>query len=313
MAPGPLPATPARLRIAVSGGSGLIGSALLPALREQGHTAIRLVRGTADGEDATWWDPASGAVDAERLGALDVVVHLAGESVGRRWTAHRRRRIRESRVDATARLAEHLARLATPPRVFISASAVGLYGDRGDEVLDEDSAPGAGFLAEVVRAWEAAAAPLDAVGARVVHLRFGIVLSTRGGALARMLPPFRLGLGGPLGGGGQWMSWVAMPDVLGAIGFALHDARLTGAVNVTAPGPATNRVFARTLGRLLGRPAALRVPAAVLRLIFGQMAEETILTSQRVLPRRLQEAGYRFRFPTLEEALRDALGERRFT
>lgn len=299
-----------RLHVAVTGASGLLGAALRPFLSTGGHRVTPVTRGRALG-GAVRWDPARGRIDAEGLAGVDAVVHLAGESVGTRWTAERKRRIRESRREGTRLLAETLARLPRPPRVLISASAVGAYGDRGDEVLTEasslDDAP-PDFFVELGREWEAATEPARAAGIRVVIARLGIVLSPAGGALARMLPVFRLGLGGSLGSGRQWMSWIAADDAVGALHHALMTETLAGPVNITAPEPVTAGEFAAVLARVLGRPALLPVPAAALRLLFGEMADVALLSSQRVLPARLTGSGYRFRYPDLEGALRHLLG-----
>ncbi len=250
------------------------------------------------------WDPAAGRVDAGGLEGLDAVVHLAGESIaGGRWTAARRDRIRRSRIDATALLAGTLARLARPPRVFVCASAVGYYGDRGDEVLHEDSGSGAGFLADLCRDWEAAASPARAAGIRVVYARSGTVLSTAGGMLPRVLPLFRLGLGGVLGSGAQYLSWIALADHIGALQYLLGADGIAGPVNLVAPHAVTNREFTRALGRALRRPTPLPVPAAALRLAFGRLADEALLASTRVEPARLLASGYRFRYPDLGAAL----------
>jgi len=294
------------LRVAVTGASGLIGSALVPFLTAGGHAVVRVGRRPAPGGT---WDPATGEVDAAALDGLDAFVHLAGEGIAEgRWTAARREAIRRSRVDATERLCRALAALPRPPGVFVCASAVGWYGDRGDEVLDEQGAGGTGFLAEVCRAWEEAAAPARAAGLRVVHLRLGVVLTPRGGMLARMLPPFRLGLGGRVGPGTQYVPWVAIDDVLGVVLHALHAPRLEGPVNVVAPRPATNRDLTRVLARVLRRPALLPLPAAAARAAFGGLADGLLLASQRVVPARLQAERYSFREPDLAGALRHLLG-----
>src|SRR5262249_7429774 len=271
-----------------------IGSALLPALRARGCEVRRFVRGAADAPDAIAWDPASGRIDAGRCRGVDAVIHLAGENVAGRWTAARRRRIDESRGPATQRLCRELARLLPPPRALLSASAIGYYGDRGDEPLDERSGSGQGVLADVARAWGAGTAPRAAAGARVVHLRIGIVLDRGGGALGRMLPPFRLGLGGRLGHGRQVMSWISRHDLVAAILFLLERENAQGPFNCTAPAPVTNREFTRALGKALRRPAVLPVPAFALRLLFGGFAGEALLAGARVLPRRLQELGFPF-------------------
>jgi len=298
-------------RLAMSGASGLIGSALAARLREDGHDVLRLVRRPPQAGEIGW-DPVAGRIDADALEGLDGVIHLAGENVGTRWTAERKRRIRQSRSRGTRTLAEALARLRRPPRVLLSASGVGVYGNRGEEILTEASptlsAP-PDFLVEVGREWEAATEPARAAGIRVVLLRFGIILDPAGGALARMVLPFRLGLGGPLGGGRQWMSWIAIGDAVGAVRHALVTESLAGPVNVTSPQPVTNRTFSATLGRVLGRPAVLPVPAVALKLLLGELATVALLGSQRVIPERLQRSGFGFRHPGLEGALREVLGK----
>jgi uncharacterized protein len=298
------------LRIALTGATGLVGSALRAYLSTGGHTVFRLVRpgGAASRSDIPW-DPASASLEAAKLEGLDAVIHLAGESIGSgRWTAARKERILASRVGSTGLLASTLAKLAAPPRVLLCASAIGWYGDRGDEELDETSGPGRGFLAEVCREWEAAAAPAADRGIRVVHLRFGVILSAAGGALARMVPPFLVGAGGRIGGGRQQVSWIALDDVLGAVEFALFREDLAGPVAVTAPNPVPNAALARTLGRVLRRPAVAPLPSAVVRLLFGEMGASLLLEGQRVRPGKLLRAGFRYRHPGLEEALRFELG-----
>jgi hypothetical protein len=247
-------------------------------------------------------------MDARALEGVEAVVHLAGENIGQRWTPASKERIWRSRVEGTRLLAEAIAASPAPPKVFISASATGYYGDRGDEALDEGAAPGRGFLAELCQAWEQAAQTAAAAGTRVVNPRFGVVLSARGGALARLLPVFRLGLGGSLGSGRQYMSWVDMDDLVQAVLFLLSREEFSGPVNVTSPNPVTNAEFTRTLARVLGRPALFRVPAFALQVLLGEMAREALLSGQRVLPARLQAAGFQFRYPELEASLRHALG-----
>lgn len=298
-------------RVAVTGASGFLGRALVRSLEADGHRVLRLVRRPAPGDVATW-NPETGAIDAEALEGLDAVVHLAGDDIsGGRWTAEKKRRIRQSRVAGTTLLARTLAGLRHRPAVLVSAAAVGIYGDRGDEVLTEASAPGEGFLAEVGRAWEAATSPAEEAGIRVVQPRFGIVLDPAGGALARMLLPFRLGVGGPLGPGTQWVSWLTRAEVVGIIRFALDTPALQGAVNAVAPAPVTFRDLATTLGAVLHRPAVLPVPAFALRLLFGEMADALLLASQRCLPTALQAAGYRFQDPELRAALAAMLSRQR--
>lgn len=300
------------MKILVSGSSGLIGSALVPFLTSGGHTVVRLARVETDPRGVTIrWDPATGALDGTAIEGFDAVVHLAGEDLASgTWTAAKKARIRDSRVNSTRLLARTLASLARPPGVFACASAVGYYGNRGDEILTEDSPLGAGFLASVCREWEVAAAPAREAGIRVAHLRFGVVLSASGGALARMLGPFRMGMGGPLGSGRQYVSWIAIDDAVRAIGHVLSIATLGGPVNIGSPGPVHQAEFARILGRALGRPTVLSVPAFAVRLRFGEMADELLLASQRMTPARLRSSGYTFGFPELEGALRHLLPDR---
>jgi uncharacterized protein (TIGR01777 family) len=297
-------------KVLVTGSTGLIGSALVPFLTAGGHHVVRLVRSPAQaGVDTVTCDPAEGINDPAPLEGLDAVVHLAGEPIAaRRWTAGQKARIRDSRVGPTRLLCQALSRLQRPPRVLVAASAIGHYGDRADAWLDETSAPGNGFLAEVCRAWEVATAPASAAGVRVVNLRLGVVLSPGGGALAKMLTPFRLGVGGRVGSGQQYMSWVALDDVLGAIYHALATPRVAGPVNAVAPHPVTNHEFTKTLGGVLRRPTVFPMPAFAARLAFGELADELLLASTRVRPRALLETGYPFLFRDLEPALRHCLG-----
>lgn len=296
------------MNVLVSGSHGLVGSALVSELVADGIVVRRLVRGERAGEGEVAWDPDGGHVDEGGLGGIDAVVHLAGENIAaRRWSSAQKSRIRDSRVRGTRRLAEAVSRLAAPPGVMICASAIGYYGDRGAELLDESSEGGSGFLAEVCRDWERAAEPAVRRGVRVVWLRFGVILSARGGALKSMLRPFRLGLGGVVGSGRQFLSWVSLDDAVGAIRHALARSSVVGAVNVVAPAAVTNREFTRVLGRVLGRPTVLPLPAFAARLVLGEMADALLLSSARVVPRRLEASGYRFRHAELEEALRSAL------
>jgi uncharacterized protein (TIGR01777 family) len=296
------------LDVLVSGPTGLIGSALIPALEERGHRVRRLTRSGGSAENTVWWDPSAGEIDTGRLDGVDAVVHLAGESIVGRWTRAKKARIRESRVRGTRLLAETLAGLPEPPAIMVSASASGYYGDRGNELLSEESAPGGNFLAGVCEEWEAAANPARQVGVRVVHPRFGIVLSTAGGALGTTLPIFRLGAGGKIGSGRQYWSWVVIDDVVGAILHALEEDSLNGPVNVTVPDPLTNAEYTRTLGHVLGRPTIFPLPAPAARVMLGQVADELLLASQRIEPVRLKETGYSYRYPELEGALRYLLG-----
>ncbi|HEV8264676.1 MAG TPA: TIGR01777 family oxidoreductase [Gemmatimonadales bacterium] len=299
------------MRAVISGASGLIGAALAARLAQQGHQLLSLVRRPPrPGEPAARWDPAAGVIDVPALEGSDVVVHLAGESVVGRWSEAKQRRIRESRVAGTRLVSEAIAGLKRRPKVLLAASAIGYYGDRGAEELTEQSAPGADFLAQVARDWEAATAPASRAGVRVVNLRFGVVLSPAGGALAKMLPAFRLGFGGRIGSGQQYFSWIALDDVLDAIGHAIATDALVGPVNVTAPGPVTNLEFVQTLGRVLRRPAVLPVPSLALRLLFGAESAWLLESGQRVLPARLVASGFAFQFPRLEPALRHLLAAR---
>lgn len=300
------------MRVLVSGSHGLIGGALLPALESAGHRTARLVRGEASAGDVSW-DVGKGTLDMEALAGVEAVVHLAGAPVaGRRWNQDYKSEIRDSRVTGTGLLSRALAGLDQPPRVMVSGSAIGWYGSRGSEVLDESSRGGSGFLAGVCRDWEAATAPLEPAGTRVVHLRTGVVQSGRGGALAKQLPLFKVGLGARLGSGRQYVSWISLDDEVGAILHALGDDRLRGPLDATGPDPVTNADYTRALARALGRPTVLAVPAAVLELALGaEMAGDVLLTSQRVVPRRLQETGYQFRHPTLSAALAAALSDGR--
>ena len=296
-----------RRRVLISGATGLIGSQLSALLTTGGHTTAALSRSDR-GEGTVRWDPAAGEIDAAALPGFDAVVHLAGESIQGRWTAEKKRRIRDSRVNGTRLLCEALAEFDTPPQVLVCASAVGVFGDRGDEVLDEESRAGEGFLAEVAQAWEAACDPARAAGVRVVHARFGVVLDPGGAALAKQLPIFKAAGGGPVGPGSQWLSWVGRDDAIGAVHHCLMDEAISGPVNVTAPGAVTNAEFARTLGEVLGRPAVVPVPTLAVKLAFGEMGEALLLASTRVKPTRLLEAGYHFRHPELGGCLRHLLG-----
>lgn len=298
------------MKILISGSSGLVGSELRPMLTTGGHEVVRLTRPKSDNAGEVTWRPAEGMIDQQGLEGFDGVVHLAGENIGdKRWSNEQKARIRNSRVDGTRLLSEALAKLDNPPKVLVCASAIGYYGDRGDELLDESSKPGTGFLPEVCVEWEAAANPAREKGIRVVHLRFGVVLSPKGGALKKMLFPFKMGGGGVIGGGKQYWSWVAIDDVLGAILHALATEEVSGPVNVVSPNPVTNREFTKTLGRVLKRPTILPMPGFLARLALGEMADDLLLASARVEPKVLRETKYDFRFPELEPALRHLLGK----
>lgn len=294
------------MRIVLSGASGLVGSALAPFLTARGHDVVRLVR-RAPGKGEARWDPATRQIDRAALERADVLVHLSGENVFGRWNPAKKAAIRASRVESTRFLSETIAGLARQPGTFIAASAIGYYGNRGDELLTEESGSGTGFFAELCREWEAASAAAERAGVRVARPRIGLVLTRRGGALGQLLPFFRLGLGGPIGRGRQWWSWIAMDDLLQLFAFMLERDTLRGPINVTAPEPVRNAEFVHVLGRVLRRPAVLPVPPIALRLLYGEAADEALLTGQRVLPARATRAGFQFRFTTLEPALRHLL------
>ncbi|HSW46309.1 MAG TPA: TIGR01777 family oxidoreductase [Phycisphaerae bacterium] len=296
-------------RVLISGASGLIGDRVRAALKGDGHEVVALVRRpVAPGQREIHWDPDSHVVDGSALEGFDVVIHLAGENIaGGRWTPERKRAILRSRMDGTSLLSRSLAGVSHRPRVLISASAVGYYGHRDDEVVDEDSSPGKGFLAEVARQWEAATEPAREAGIRVVNLRIGMVLSVGGGALAKMLRPFRAGLGGVAGKGWQYVSWIALDDLVAVVRFVLAKDGLYGPINAVAPHPVTNREFVTTLGKVLHRPAVVPMPALAVRLMFGEMGQALLLEGARVIPKRLLDAGFTFGFGDLEAALRNEL------
>lgn len=297
------------LTVAVTGASGLVGQVLLPFLTTGGHRVRRLVRGRADaarGDVA--WNPAKGEVDMAALEGVDAVVHLAGENVAQRWTPESQERILKSRTQGTRTLCEALAKLPRKPKVLVSASAIGFYGDRGEEVVTEASPSGEGFLAQVCREWEAATAPAEEAGIRVVRLRIGVVLDARGGALAKLVPAFLMGGGGPVGSGRQWMSWISLEDVVGLIHFALLKPELRGAVNAVAPHAVRQEDFAKTLGRVLSRPAVMPLPAVAVRTMFGQMGQEALLDGAHVRPEAAEQHGFPFMHLELEGALRFTLG-----
>ena len=295
------------MRIAITGASGFIGTALCASLADHGHEVVTIGRPSRHHQPDIPWNPAAGELTGPALEGLDAVIHLAGESLSSgRWTRRKKRRILDSRVQGTRLLAETLARLARPPQLLISASAVGYYGDRGDETLDEQSAPGSGFLAEVCQAWEAAADPARQAGIRTLHIRTGVVLG-RGGALPLMALPFRLFIGGRIGDGRQVMPWIALTDVVDALLHLLGDSELDGPLNLVAPQPVTNREWTRTLGRVLKRPSLFPLPAIAAKLLLGEMAGELLLASVRVVPDKLMAGGYHFTYPDLEPALRSIL------
>jgi len=301
------------MKILVTGSSGLIGSALIPFLTTGGHSVTRLARRAssrkAGQEPIVHWDPVLGTIDHDGLEGHDAVVHLAGKNIASgRWNERQKKAIRDSRLHGTRMVCDALLKLRQPPKTLVCASAIGFYGDRGDEILDEKSPACAGFLAEVCRDWEAATESVRTRSIRVVNLRFGMVLSPAGGALAKMLLPFKLGLGGIIGSGRQYWSWVEIDDVVGAIHHALITDHLSGPVNAVSPNPSTNREFTKTLGHVLRRPTVFPMPAFAARLALGQMADELLLASAHVVPRRLEETGYAFRYPALEPALRHVLG-----
>jgi uncharacterized protein len=297
------------MRILISGASGLIGTAAGRALRADGHTVAHFVRpgGNFLPGDVRW-DPAAGAVELSAMEGADVMIHLGGASIGQgHWTQERKNILRASRIESTRLLVDAIAKLRQKPRALLTASAIGYYGNRRDDVLTELSSNGSDFLAQLTRDWEAESWRADSLGVRTVLLRFGVILSTRGGALPRMLLPFRLGLGGRLGSGKQWMSWVALADVVEVVRATVADERFHGPINVVAPNPVRNSEFTRVLARALRRPALFPAPAFMLRLALGEMADELLLTSQRVEPQRLTQSGFRFRFPELQSALDSAL------
>jgi uncharacterized protein len=294
--------------ILITGATGLIGSRLAQALESAGHVVLRAVRREASSASEVRWVPERAEIDAARLEGLDGVVHLAGANIaGQRWSDSYKQEIRESRVKGTRLIAETLANLTSKPRVFVCASAIGYYGDRGDEELTEDSPPGVGFLPDVCVAWEAACQAARDAGVRTVNARIGVVLSQEGGALKSMLLPFKLGVGGVVGSGRQYFSWMALDDIVSALKFVLDNDSLTGPVNLVSPRAVTNREFTKTLGTVLGRPTILPLPAFAARIALGEMADELLLASNRVLPTKLQGAGFHYAYPELESALRHEL------
>ena len=291
------------MKILIGGSHGLVGTALIKSLETEGHEIFRLVRHAPTSKTEVEWSPDRYSIALARIEGFDAVVNLAGESIAEgRWTDEKKRRIRESRVKGTKLLGDALANLDVPPKNFVCASAIGYYGNRGDELLTETSAPGDNFLAKVCAEWEEATALATEKGIRVVNARFGVILDTNGGALKKMLPPFRMGAGGKIGSGKQWMSWIALDDVVGALNFALTNDSLRGPVNFVAPSPATNAEFTKTLGKVLSRPTILPIPAFAIKLLFGEMGEALLLGGQRVAPKRLIAGGYEFSYPQLEQA-----------
>lgn len=293
----------------ISGSSGLVGRPAVRGLRARGFDVHKLVRRPPSEPGEVFWDPA-GSVDYPADKPLDLVVHLAGENILGLWTEDKRRKIHDSRIIGTRTVAQYCATRASKPKILISASAIGYYGSRGDEELTESSGPGAGFLADGAREWEEATKPAAQAGIRVVNLRIGVVLSKDGGALGTMLVPFQLGLGGKIASGKQWMSWITLGDLISIINFAIEHESITGPVNCVSPEPVTNAEFTKTLAYVLNRPAIIRVPKFALKLLPGNMAEETLLSSERVLPERLTQAGFTFHHPDLFGALQAVLGRR---
>lgn len=299
------------MRILVSGSHGLVGKALISSLTSDGHEIVRLVRNKPAGATEIEWHPNQEKIDTASLEGLDAAVHLAGESIASgRWTDEKKRAIRDSRVKGTTLLSEALARLSRPPSVFVSASAIGYYGNRGDELLTEKSAPGEDFLANVCVEWENATIPTIEKGIRTVHARFGIILDAKDGALGKMLTPFRMGIGGRIGDGKQWMSWIHIEDVVNGLRSLISDSSINGPVNFVAPNPVTNAEFTKALGRALSKPTLFPVPAFGVRLAFGEMADALLLSSTRVEPRVLKDRGFVFRWSMLEDALRHLLARR---
>ena len=301
------PTSPPRFSVAITGSTGLIGSAAVRVFEQRDMRVLHVVRRAARADNEIAWDPTAGTIDGAKLDGVDAVINLAGANIAQRWTDDAKRAIRDSRVNGTTALCNAIAGLSHKPKVLLSGSAIGIYGAQRGDSVDESSTLGDDFLAVVAREWEAATAPASAAGIRVVHLRTGIVLSRHGGMLEKLLLPFKLGVGGKLGSGEQWLSWIALADYVEALSFLLNTEGVSGPVNLVAPNPATNAEFTRALGRVLRRPTAFTVPKVAMSLAFGEMADDTIFASQRVRPRRLLEAGFAFALPTLEGALREEL------
>jgi uncharacterized protein (TIGR01777 family) len=299
------------MKVLVTGATGLVGSELVPFLTGQGHEVFRLTRSAPREARDIVWDPSRHEIPRGRIDGTDVVVHLAGENIaGQRWNEKFKQELRSSRVDATKLLCETLLKLEKKPKTLLCASAVGFYGDRGTDWLNETSVAGTGFLPDLCRDWEAACKPAQDAGIRVIQMRFGIILSPKGGPLAKMRTPFSMGMGGVVGSGNQYWSWISIDDVVGAIKFFIDQEKLSGPVNVTAPCPVTNYDFTKTLGAVLHRPTMVPMPALAARFAFGEMADALLLASARVMPNRLSESGYRFQYPTLETALKHHLETR---
>ena len=299
------------MKILITGSHGLVGSALVPAVANAGHTVIRMIRPPMKpDEKKILWNPQTGFVEKEKLEGFDAVVHLAGENISTgRWTAEKKARIRDSRVKGTRLLAEIIAGLKAKPKILASASAIGFYGSRGTEVMSEKNSPGSGFLAETCVEWEAATEPASQAGINVFHLRFGIILSPKGGALAKMLPPFKLGVGGKVGSGFQYMSWISITDVVSAVMHVLKRKELNGPVNIVSQQPVTNLEFTKAFGKVLSRPTVFPLPAFAARFALGEMADELLLSSTRVEPSRLKASGYAFQHNNIEKALQSMLGK----
>ena len=296
------------MKIAIAGSSGLVGSALIPILQSDGNQITRLVRSSPKPGEIEW-HPNQDKVSALSLEGFEAIINLAGENIaGGRWTDDQKRKIRDSRMNGTHLLSEAIAQMKSKPRVFICASATGIYGDRDDETLDEQSESGGGFLAGVCREWEQATQPASKASVRVVNLRMGPILAREGGMLSKLLTPFKMGMGGKVGSGKQYISWVALEDAVNAIKLAIDDESIHGPINIVSPNPVTNEEFTKTLGHVLNRPTALAMPAFAARLAFGEMADEMLLASQRVMPKRLIKAGFQFQYPTLESAMRKYIG-----
>ncbi|PYS73844.1 MAG: TIGR01777 family protein [Acidobacteria bacterium] len=296
------------MKIAIAGASGLVGSALIPILQSDGNQITRLVRSSPKAGEIEW-HPNQDEVSTQSLQGFDVIINLAGENIaGGRWTDEQKRKIRDSRVNGTHLLSEAIAKMSSKPQAFICASATGIYGDRDDEVLNEQSESGGGFLAGVCREWEKATEPANKAGVRVVNLRFGPILARDGGMLSKLLTPFKMGMGGKVGSGKQHISWIALDDAVSAIKLAIDRQTIHGPLNVVSPNPVTNEEFTKTLGHVLNRPTALAMPAFAARLAFGEMADEMLLASQKVMPKKLTSAGFQFQYPQLEAAMRKYVG-----